>query len=48
VSIYKDAYEARTTIEDALQWLRDVDGWTRDDLDELTVEAIERVYEDDE
>jgi hypothetical protein len=46
VAVFTSSYEARIAIEDALAWLRDEDGWTRDDLDELAVESVERIYED--
>jgi len=44
---YSNAYEARIAIEDALAWLRDEDGWTRSDLEELAEESVERVFEDE-
>lgn len=44
---YRDAYSARTTIEDALSWLRSEDGWTLEDLRDLVNDAIDLIEEDE-
>jgi len=44
--IYRDAYHARTTIEDALAWLKE-DGFSREDLEEVVADAVDILYEDD-
>lgn len=45
---FKDAYEARVAIGEALAWFTDEDGWTRDELETLAAEEIERQFPDEE
>jgi hypothetical protein len=48
VTLYKDAYSARTAIADALAYLRQDDGWQWDDLRELCEEEIDHLLDEEE